>query len=76
MKLSGKNELQLDFRREIGKTYRTKYGTAPKIGGRPSLPNKRVLPGVQYDGVNHFPKQIEKKRRCAGVLTGLEFEIC
>lgn len=66
MRMSGKNISQLDFRREIVKTYLTKYGTAPKIGGRPPIPDKRVLPGVRYDGVNHFPKQVEKKRRCAG----------
>lgn len=66
IKISGKNVSQLDFRTEIAKTYLTIHGTAPKIGGRPSLPDKRVLQGVRYDGVNHFSKQVENKRRWAG----------
>ncbi|RVE42918.1 hypothetical protein evm_012446 [Chilo suppressalis] len=65
MRQSGKDISQLAFRREIVQTYLRNYGTAPKPGGRPST--SRVLEGIRYDGVNHFPKSIERKRRCAGV---------
>lgn len=64
---------QLVFQREIVETWLKKYGTAPKIGGRPStskfsLSGNRINDDVRYDATNHLVVQVPggKRRRCAG----------
>ncbi|KAL4132168.1 hypothetical protein QTP88_009375 [Uroleucon formosanum] len=67
------NISQLQFRREIVRMLLTKYGTAPKVEGRPStsissLSCNRVSDDVRYDGKEHLviPTPQKKRRRCAG----------
>lgn len=61
------NISQIQFRREIVRTILTKYGTAPKIGGR--LPTSiysvfcnRVSDDVWYDEKEHFIIPTPQKR--------------
>lgn len=67
------NISQLQFRREIVKTLLVKYGTTPKIGGRPSasissVSCNRISDDIRYDGINHLviPTSDKKRKRCAG----------
>lgn len=67
------NISQLQFRREIVKTLLVKYGTTPKVGGRPStsissVSCNRISDDVRYDGINHLviPTSEKKRKRCAG----------
>lgn len=60
---------QLEFRRNIAIFYANHYGQKSK-GPGPS--RKRKLEDTPYeelrfDGLNHWPMPIEKKRRCAGL---------
>lgn len=58
---------QLEFRRQIAIFYCKHYGVAPITPG-PTRKRKMegtVLESLRYDGVNHWPMNIEKKRRCA-----------
>lgn len=68
MRKNGRQIPQLDFRRELAQTYLQKYQNPPKAGGRPSTGKSggRTVSGVRFDGINHFPKSQEKRRRCAG----------
>lgn len=71
-KKAGHKMTQLQFRREIVKTYLTKYKSAPKkVGGRPSTNRSsrsfnRVSDNVRYDNFGHFLTQVDKKIRCNG----------
>lgn len=63
---------QLQFRKEIIKTYMTKYKSPQKgVGGRPSTNRSsrffnRVSDNVRYDNFGHFLTQVDKKIRCNG----------
>jgi len=64
---------QLQFRREIVRNLLLKYGTKPKVGGRPSTPISsvscnRISDDISYDGKNQLiiPTPEKKRKRCAG----------
>lgn len=70
-KQSGNKITQLDFRREIVKTYLNKYKNPPKGKGRPSASKSsrsfsRVGDDVRYDNIGHLLTPVEKKIRCNG----------
>lgn len=68
------NISQLQFRREITRTLLTKYGTPPKVRGRPntsisSISYIRISDDIRYDGINHLiiptrHTRKEKKKMC------------
>ncbi|CAI6357649.1 unnamed protein product [Macrosiphum euphorbiae] len=67
------NMPQLQFRREIVRNLLLKYGTKPKVGGRPStsmssVSCNRISDNIRYDGKNHLiiPTLEKKRKRCAG----------
>ncbi|KAL4125910.1 hypothetical protein QTP88_010147 [Uroleucon formosanum] len=67
------NMPQLQFRREIVRNLLLKYGTKPKVGGRPStsmssVSCNRISDDIRYDGKNHLiiPTPEKKRKRCAG----------
>ncbi|KAJ8915372.1 hypothetical protein NQ315_008259 [Exocentrus adspersus] len=64
---------QLEFRREIVKSYLKSFGTQPKGAGRTSTSTSsvtlnRVSDDLRYDKRDHFVVRIpqNKRRRCAG----------
>jgi hypothetical protein len=64
---------QLEFRRQIVKTYLLRYKIPPKAPGRPSISaasssGDRVSDELRFDGLCHFvfPTEGGKRRRCAG----------
>ncbi|KAG5873840.1 hypothetical protein JTB14_014379 [Gonioctena quinquepunctata] len=70
-KQSGNKITQLNFRREIVKTYLNKYKNPPKGKGRPSASKSsrsfsRVGDDVRYDNIGHPLTPVEKKSRCNG----------
>jgi len=67
------NISQLQFRREIVRMLLRRYGTAPKVGGRPSTSISSVScniisDDIRYDGKEHLviPTPQKKRRRCTG----------
>jgi hypothetical protein len=70
---AGSEVPHLEFRREIVRTYLTRYQIPPKGPGRPaashaSSTDGRVSDEIRYDGLHHFvyPTEDGKRRRCAG----------
>lgn len=58
---------QLDFRREITLYYCRHYGVPPKsTGNRSSKKSENDLKCARFDNINHWPRCIPKRRRCAG----------
>lgn len=64
---------QLEFRREISKTYLKSYGVPPKAAGRTptastSVTLNRISDDLRYDQRNHLVVRVpdNKRRRCAG----------
>lgn len=65
---AGKYSLQQNFHHKIIQSYTKKYRISPKSRVRLSTSKCRstISEAVRYDGQNHFPKSVEKRRRCAG----------
>lgn len=70
---AGNNLTQLQFRREIVKTYLERARNPPKPGGRPRISNSsrsfcKVSDDIRFDNTGHLLTAIPdgKKQRCAG----------